>query len=165
MPDTIQTKRCPKCKNTKLRSEFNKNRSNKNGLQDYCKSCQKILSSNYQTTKGEIVLERDKKRKKIANQTIKGHLRFTFSRILGRCNNPKNKSYKYYGGRGIKVKFASPDDFYDYVVNELKADPRGLTIDRIDNDGDYQRGNIRFVTRAENNRNKPRKRRNHNGFI
>ena len=66
----------------------------------------------------------------------------------------KNKSYKNYGGRGIKVKFACFEDFFDYVVNELRADPRGLTIDRIDNDGDYERGNIRFVSQVENLQNR-----------
>jgi len=43
----------------------------------------------------------------------------------------------------------SADDFRDYVINELKVDPRGLQIHRIDNDGHYERGNIVFVTREE----------------
>jgi len=64
------------------------------------------------------------------------------------------KQYKDYGGRGIKVKFTSFEDFYNHIINTIKIDPRGLTIDRIDNDGHYEKGNIRFVSRAENNRNK-----------
>ena len=71
-----------------------------------------------------------------------------------RCNNPDQKAYKNYGGRGIKVCFGSADEFVDCVINELQIDPRGLQIDRIDNDGNYERGNIRFVTRRENNENK-----------
>lgn len=87
-------------------------------------------------------------------KTIKGHLIYCFHNIIARCNNSKHKSYKNYGGRGIKCLFKSFDEFIDYVVNELQVDPRGLTIDRIDNDGYYERGNIRFITQAENNRNR-----------
>lgn len=82
--------------------------------------------------------------------TINGHLHHCFNAMKNRCINPKNKSYKNYGGRGIKCLFKSVDDFIDYVVNELHADPRGLTIDRIDNDGHYERGNIQFVTNVVN---------------
>ena len=73
-----------------------------------------------------------------------------------RCNNPEAQNYKYYGGRGIKNKFTSLDEFRDYVMNELRVDPRGLDIDRIDNSGHYEKGNIRFITHKENcqNRNK-----------
>lgn len=169
-------KRCSQCKDSKPNSEFNKNCRTKDGLRCQCKSCQrayrqsekgKVVNLKAQkkylkTLKGKVALEADKKRKKIANRTIKGHLRFVFSRMIGRCYNPKNKDYKYYGGRGIAVRFLSFEYFYDYVVYELKVDPRELTIDRIDNDGDYERGNIRFVTQADNNRNKPKKRRRNN---
>ena len=41
-----------------------------------------------------------------------------------------------------------------YVIDELRVDPRGLQIDRIDNDGHYEKGNIRFVTCVENNNNR-----------
>ena len=87
-------------------------------------------------------------------QTIVGHLRRLFESMKYRCTNPNCPIYKYYGGRGIKVCFESLDDFCNYVINILKIDPRGLTIDRIDNDGNYEKGNIRFITRAENNKNK-----------
>jgi len=85
--------------------------------------------------------------------SLNGHLRGIWNNMLNRCNNPKNKRYKNYGGRGIEVKFACFEDFFSYVTKELKADSRGLTVDRIDNNGHYEPGNIRFVTRAENNRN------------
>ena len=81
------------------------------------------------------------------------HLQQVYRGICKRCNNPKNKDYKYYGGRGIKCLFKSADEFVDYVINKLQ-------VDRIDNNGHYEEGNIRFVTSKENNNNRrPRKRK------
>ena len=71
-----------------------------------------------------------------------------------RCSNPKRKAYERYGGRGIKCLFNSPDEFINYVINELQIDPRGLQIDRINNNGHYEPGNIRFVTSKINNNNR-----------
>lgn len=86
--------------------------------------------------------------------------------IKYRCNNPNNKSYKNYGGRGIKVCKEWQEDFkifYDWAMQngykeeKLSNGLNRLTIDRIDNDGDYEPNNCRFVTNAENARNKGRK--------
>jgi len=70
-----------------------------------------------------------------------------------RCNNPNNKRFDRYGGRGIKVC----DDWNDFSTFQLWSIQNGyrdgLTIDRINNDGMYSPDNCRFVTRAEQNRN------------
>lgn len=139
-------KRCSKCKETKNISEFSRNKVRKDGYQNQCKQCQWQY---YQKNQAQQL--RNSKR---YNKTINGHLRHVWYAMLQRCNNPKLKPYKDYGGRGIEVKFASFNDFYDYVVKVLKIDPRKLTIDRIDNDGNYEKGNIRFVTMTENCRNR-----------
>lgn len=154
-------KRCSKCKTIKSIFEFSKCRRSKDGLQSYCKSC---IGAYGQTAKGKFVNQRAMKKYRKTDKgkltqkryydTIRGHISCIWHNLLTRCNNKKFKYYKHYGGRGIKVKFDSFEDFYDYVVNELKADPRGLTIDRINNNGHYERGNIRFVTLAENCRNR-----------
>lgn len=150
-------KRCSKCKQSKSLSEFYKSNRERDGLQNWCKVC---LRDYKQTEKGKATAKRynhsgkSKAIKKRYRNSIRGHLNHIFNSMLRRCNNPKNADYKYYGGRCIKVLFSSFDEFYDYIVNVLKANPRGLTIDRIDNDGNYERGNIRFVTTTENNQNK-----------
>ena len=71
--------------------------------------------------------------------------------MKNRCTNPKNVSWERYGGRGIKIHEEWVDDFqafYDYMG------PRDIkeSIDRIDNDGNYEPGNVRWVTKAENTR-------------
>ncbi len=123
-----------------------------------------IAKAYYKTHKEEIVRRQKaydqihKVEKKKSNmtrrQTVIGCLLGIFSDMKRRCNNPKAGNYKWYGGRGIKVCFKSANEFVDYVVNELCVDPRGLQIDRIDNEGNYESGNIRFVTAKMNCQNR-----------
>jgi len=68
-----------------------------------------------------------------------------------RCYNPNNRSYKTYGGRGIKVCDEWRDNFmafHDWAI--ANGYEEGLTIDRIDNDGDYEPNNCRWITLQEN---------------
>ncbi len=81
--------------------------------------------------------------------TVPGILRKRYYGMVDRCTNPKNSHYKCYGARGIEVRF-TVGEFVDYVMNELKQDPRGLTIDRIDSNGHYERDNIWFCTMEQN---------------
>ena len=71
-----------------------------------------------------------------------------------RCENPNVRNWMDYGGRGIRFRFASVQEAGLYVIQEMGIPPREMELDRIDTDGDYARGNRRFVTHKENNRNK-----------
>lgn len=147
----VKSKICIKCGKRKLLSGFYKNKSRKDGFRSGCKKCWKKYR---QSEKGKQIQNKADKKYR---QTLKGYLYGRFYAMKYRCNNPKCECYKNYGGRGIKVKFKNTNEFVDYVINELKTDPRGLTIDRIDNDGHYEKGNIRFVTHKENCNNRKRK--------
>jgi len=78
-----------------------------------------------------------------------------WEKMRDRCNNPNTPAYKNYGGRGIKVCpewDASFEAFWDWARHNGYQDD--LTIDRIDNDGDYCPNNCKWVTRTEQQRNK-----------
>jgi len=82
-------------------------------------------------------------------------LGYRYSSIIGRCNNPKNPNYKHYGGRGIKCLFTSCKHFREWVlVNLPHPTYRRITIDRINNDGHYEPGNLKLATQAEQQLNK-----------
>ena len=68
-----------------------------------------------------------------------------------RCTVLKCKSYPDYGGRGIKFLFTSFEQFFA----ELGPKPsKQYTLDRIDNDGNYEPGNVRWATRLDQTHNR-----------
>ena len=79
--------------------------------------------------------------------------------MITRCTNPKVRSYARYGGRGIKVckEWADFSKFKQWALSH--GYDNNLTIDRIDNDGDYEPSNCQWVTAREQSLNTSR---NHN---
>lgn len=67
-----------------------------------------------------------------------------------RCENPNDPGYHNYGARGIKFDFPTVVEAGRYLIQEYGMPDRALEIDRIDNNGNYGPGNLRFVTRREN---------------
>jgi hypothetical protein len=66
-----------------------------------------------------------------------------------RCTNPKSKQWKDYGGRGIEFRFTDIAQLFA----EIGSRPKGMSIDRIDNDGHYESGNVRWATRKQQREN------------
>lgn len=77
-----------------------------------------------------------------------------WNRLKQRCNDPNKDAYRWYGGKGVKMH-PTWNNFTVFVQDVISAGYKpGLEIDRIDNDGNYEPGNIRFVTHKENCNNK-----------
>lgn len=78
--------------------------------------------------------------------------------IKKRCYNKNEKYYGYYGGRGISVsdRWLGSNGFQNFFKDVgPKPQPKNLySLDRIDNDGNYEPGNVRWATRSEQSKNR-----------
>lgn len=75
-----------------------------------------------------------------------------WSSMKSRCSNPNSQFYHRYGGRGIKV--CDRWDKFENFYKDMGEPPEGLTLDRIDNNGNYCKSNCRWVTHKENCHNR-----------
>ena len=98
--------------------------------------------------------------------TIEGHAKHRMGKsrtyaiwqnMKQRCDNPRSTPYRYYGGRGISYD-PRWSDFMAFLA-DMGERPPGLQLDRIDNNGNYCKANCRWVTPAENMRNRPQPKR------
>jgi hypothetical protein len=83
----------------------------------------------------------------------------TYMAAMSRCNNPKTLNYSSYGGRGIKFRFTSFEQFID----EIGRRPSRCRLDRIDNDGNYEPGNVKWSSIRESNLNRRIRKDNSSG--
>ena len=93
----------------------------------------------------------------LTRRGIKKHyLYYTWVDMMRRCYNKNRPEYKDYGGRGIRMCEAWKDSitFLTYCDAVLGPKPDGYTLDRIDNDGNYEPGNIRWASKSEQSKNR-----------
>lgn len=75
--------------------------------------------------------------------------------MIQRCTNPKTDGYHYYGGRGIRVceRWLAKGGFINFLA-DMGSRPEGVTLDRINCDGDYEPSNCRWATPLDQMRNR-----------
>lgn len=73
--------------------------------------------------------------------------------MIERCTNPTYRDYSYYGGRGIKVCERWRNSFQTFL-EDMGVRPEGMSLDRVDNDGDYEPSNCKWSTTVEQRRNR-----------
>lgn len=78
----------------------------------------------------------------------------TWSNMIDRCERPGNSQYRDWGGRGIKVCSRWRESFAAFLEDMGRKPTPKHSIDRINNDGDYEPGNCRWATSAEQSRNR-----------
>jgi hypothetical protein len=102
------------------------------GITEQCTACGHLVTAAKRTTHG---------RSKTSEY-------MTYQAARSRCNNPNDRRYADYGGR--RFRFRSFEEFYA----TLGPRPTGLSLDRVNNNGNYAKGNVRWSTRKEQAANK-----------
>ncbi len=124
-----------------------------------CRECTNTYNRAYRTTHLERFRARARTRRAENLKKVcaldrayrpKNPERAAYNGAKRRCTTSIDRAWKNYGGRGIEFRFESFEQFFA----ELGKHPKGKLLDRINNDGHYEPGNVRWATRSESNRNR-----------
>jgi len=169
----MKSKICTKCKEEKPLSEFHKDIQKISELSSSCKECKRLQINRYSKTHQKEKQIYDKKRRDDKKDEIRAkkiiyynknkififkkeknkHKKFPWKRLFSgikqRCNNKKSSSYKTYGEKGIKC-LITEDEIKQLWIRDKAWLLKQPSIDRIDNDGNYEFSNCQFIELIEN---------------
>lgn len=77
----------------------------------------------------------------------------TYMDMIGRCYRPTHLRFADYGGRGISVCERWRESFWAYV-EDVGGRPAGMSLDRTDNNGNYEPSNVRWATPSQQSQNR-----------
>jgi len=107
--------------------------------------------------RGEAIGQKNREANPAITHGLTGHeLFYTWQGILKRCQNPANKDYPNYGGRGITVcaEWRDVAAFITWIEANLGPRPAGMSLDRVNPDGNYEPGNVRWATALQQRHNR-----------
>lgn len=160
---TIHKKECPTCKGTGKEDTVKENCECKEGSSDMCNSCA-TMNTVKENPFGHNLSGNGEHRPDCIKCSVKENdwipkLYRAYYGMIDRCTNKKGSKYHLWGGRGIKCEWKTFEDFkrdmYDkFLLHIEKYGASNTSLDRIDNNGNYNKNNCRWATREVQGKNK-----------
>lgn len=143
------TKPCTRCRRVKPLSDFPRNKRMSRGYDSICRTCRREIGREYRDRNRSAIRARDKQARKRSPE------RFIYNDMIRRCVNPRRSDFGHYGGKGIAVapEWRGRGGFERFLAHIGPRPSPRHSVDRIDNDGDYAPGNVRWATQKEQTRN------------
>lgn len=132
-------KQCIQCLEIKNLNSFHKRKYSKDGYRSVCKECRK------QNRKENRDYLNNKEKQYYKNNPWK----LTLKAIKARCNNENDSNYKYYGGRDIKCLITA-EELKELWFRDKAYEMDKPSIDRKDNDGNYEYSNCAYIELSDN---------------
>ena len=120
----------------------------------YLEGEMEIINNLLEKTESKDIYELQSKVDKLLRTQSKDRLYCVWKTMRQRCNNPTSHDYKWYGAEGVKIceDWNNVDNFIAWA--KKSGYRKGLTIDRINNNGNYEPSNCRWITIQQQQKNK-----------